>query len=41
LRPGQELAGDEGEIIMKLIILWLLGVPFTLIVILFVLGVGR
>jgi hypothetical protein len=34
-------AWPEGGVTMVLVLLWLLGVPLTLIVLLFLLGVGR
>jgi hypothetical protein len=33
--------GRGGRLVMPLILLWLLGVPMSLILILFLLGVGR
>jgi hypothetical protein len=38
---AQSAARREGEKTMALILLWLLGAPLTLILILFLLGVGR
>jgi hypothetical protein len=40
---GRDAAGPGrgGRLVMPLILLWLLGVPLSLILILFLLGVGR